>query len=142
MRCIPAFPFLVVIRITPLAACEPYRAAAEAPFSIFMLSMSSGFRLEIPSPASRFTPSFSPPITVEVDSVLLFSMGTPSMTYNGWLLPVAKAERAPRMATLADPPKPAALLVICTPAVFPARALIMFGSLARVSSSPPSCWVE
>ena len=75
-------------------------------------------------------------------SDVLFSIGTPSMTYNGWLLPSALAERIPRMETLAEPPKPEELRVIDTPAVFPANALIIFGSLARVSSSPPTCWVE
>ena len=53
----------------------------------------------------------------------------------------ANAERAPRMTTLAEPPK-LAVLLICTPAVFPASVLIMFGSLARVSSLLLICWVE
>ena len=38
----PSSPFLVVMIITPLAAREPYSAAAAAPFNTDMLSMSSG----------------------------------------------------------------------------------------------------
>ena len=40
---LPAFPFLVVIRITPLAAREPYREAAAASLIIVMFSISAGF---------------------------------------------------------------------------------------------------
>ena len=50
--CPTEFPFLAVIRMTPLAAMLPYNAAAGAPFKILMLSTSSGFRLDIPSPVS------------------------------------------------------------------------------------------
>src|SRR5690606_42054277 len=35
-------PFLVVIMIAPLDPCEPYNAAAPAPFNTLMLSTSSG----------------------------------------------------------------------------------------------------
>ena len=38
----PAFPLFVVIIITPAAAREPYIAAAEAPFNISILAISSG----------------------------------------------------------------------------------------------------
>ena len=60
--CPTEFPFLVVIRMTPLAAMLPYKAAAGAPFRILMLSTSSGFRLEIPSPPSRLPAFAVPPI--------------------------------------------------------------------------------
>ena len=46
----PALPRLVVMMTTPLAALEPYSAAAEAPFRISTLSMSFGLRS-----AMRFT---------------------------------------------------------------------------------------
>ncbi len=38
----PLLAFLVVIMMTPLAAREPYRAEAAAPFNTLMDSMSSG----------------------------------------------------------------------------------------------------
>ena len=47
---VPSFPFLVVIRITPDAALEPYNAAAAGPLRTDMLSMSSGLMSDIPSP--------------------------------------------------------------------------------------------
>ena len=66
--------------------------------------------------------------------------GTPSITYNGWLLPLT--ERLPRIITLEEPPKPEELLLICTPAVLPANAFIILGSFTRASSSPFTTWVE
>ena len=53
---LPAFPFLVVTNITPFAAWLPYNAAAEAPSSTVMLSISSGLRFDIPSPPSGEPP--------------------------------------------------------------------------------------
>ena len=44
-----ALPFLVLINTTPLAAALPYRAAADGPVSIFILSMSSGLISATPS---------------------------------------------------------------------------------------------
>jgi len=52
---VPSTPFLVVIRTTPLAPWLPYREAALEPFSKLILSISSGFSWERPSP-----PSFPP----------------------------------------------------------------------------------
>src|SRR4029078_4652489 len=43
----PLRPRLVVITTTPLAALEPYSAAAEAPLSTSRVSMSFGFRSEM-----------------------------------------------------------------------------------------------
>ena len=40
------------------------------------------------------------------------------MTYNGWLLPLANAERAPRIDTFAEPPRPDELFVICIQFLF------------------------
>ena len=64
------------------------------------------------------------------------------MTYNGWLLPLANAERAPRIDTFAEPPRPDELFVICTPADLPASELIIFASFTLFSSSPFNCCVE
>ena len=43
------------------------------------------------------------------------------MTYNGWLLPLANAERAPRIDTFAEPPRPDELFDISNPADLPAN---------------------
>lgn len=85
----PGLAFFVLIRITPFAACPPYKAEAEAPFKTLKLSISSGFRLEIPSPASRLPASAVPPIVVKACSLLTLKIGTPSITYKGWLFPDA-----------------------------------------------------
>ena len=42
---VPAFPFLVVMTMTPLAASVPYSVAADGPFTISMSSISSGVKL-------------------------------------------------------------------------------------------------
>ena len=72
---LPDLPRLVVMRITPEAAREPYNTVAAAPLSTLMLSISSGFisdtRLELATP--EFTLLSPPPL----------SIGTPSMTYRG-----------------------------------------------------------
>ena len=137
---ISGLPFFVVIRITPLAAWLPYKAAAGEPFRILILSTSSGFRLEIPSPPSRFPASAVPPIAEKACSLAELRIGTPSMTYKGWLLPTT--ERMPRIRTLEELPRPEAALFICTPATFPASVLIIFGSFTRFSSSPSTCSTE
>ena len=54
---LPATPFLVVITIAPLAARDPYNAAALGLFSTVMETISSGFMLLIPSPPCK--PPFS-----------------------------------------------------------------------------------
>ena len=51
----PAFflffePVFVVMSTTPLAAREPYKAAAAAPFNTFIDSISLGSSVEIPLP--------------------------------------------------------------------------------------------
>ncbi|MNE31531.1 hypothetical protein D3C80_1251030 [compost metagenome] len=47
-----AFPFLVVIMITPPPALDPYKAEAAAPLSTVMLSILLGSRSLTPLPAS------------------------------------------------------------------------------------------
>src|SRR5882757_3103728 len=124
----PTLPFLVVIRITPFCAWLPYNAAAEAPSRTDMLAMSSGFRLEIPSPPSGVPPKVPPgcPLALEV-----LVMGIPSITYKGWLLPLA--DRLPRRITLAEPPTPEALGEMVRPATLPLRLFIRLSVFTLVS---------
>ena len=77
---------------------------------------------------------------LQVESLAELRIGTPSMTYKGWLLPTT--ERMPRIRTLEELPRPEAALFICTPATFPASVLIIFGSFTRFSSSPSTCSTE
>ena len=69
----PACPFLVVTTMAPLAASEPYSAAAAAPVSTEIDSMSSGLMSAIGSV-----------VPCEPNSVLpswaLVNIGTPSIT--------------------------------------------------------------
>ena len=74
MVVLPLVPDLVVTIMAPLFALAPYSAAALAPFSTLIEAMSSGDRLLISPPS-----------------------GTPSTTYNAWLLP--EIERLPRNTT-------------------------------------------
>ena len=48
----PLVPFLVVINITPLAALEPYNAAAFGPFNTEIDSISAGLISVIPPPVT------------------------------------------------------------------------------------------
>ena len=70
----------------------------------------------------------------------LFSIGTPSTTYSGWLLP--DSELKPRMTTEFEAPGSAAPVLICTPATLPARADMT--SLVRLSEilSPSTAVAE
>lgn len=71
--------------MAPFAAALPYNAAPDAPFKIVILSISSGFKLEIPSPPSL--PVDPPPVDYPQTSPgcdgLKLARGTPSTTYNG-----------------------------------------------------------
>ena len=68
---LPCLPFLVVIKITPFPALDPYSAVAAASFNTLILSISFGLR-----PASRLlefvAPEKSPVFT-----------GTPSIIHKG-----------------------------------------------------------
>ena len=76
----PAFPFLVVITITPFDALGPYIAVAEASFNTSILSISSGLIPEIAFP-NKFTKSKS---LMLVGSIFTGSDKiTPSNTHNG-----------------------------------------------------------
>ena len=67
---LPSLPFFVVIRITPAAAREPYRADAAGPLRIDIFSISSGLisitRLE-PVVAEAFIPSYAELPIIEVE---------------------------------------------------------------------------
>ena len=119
--------FFVVMRITPCEARLPYRADAAGPLSTDRLSISSGLMLDIPSPRSN------PPHWSEL-SKLVLSIGTPSTTYSGWLLPVSSV--LPRSITRVEPAGPVAVLDTVSPATFPANELTTFTSLAFCNSSP------
>ncbi len=105
----PSLPDLVVTRITPLAARDPYTAAAAASFNIVMLSISFGLIMAMG--LLVFTRSASSPLI----------MATPSTTYNG-LLP-ALIELVPRIRMLVLEPGCPELWVICTPAILPDNIL-------------------
>ena len=49
-------------------------------------------------------------------------------------------EASPLMDTLAEPPRPEGLLVICSPATFPEMPFKRLGSLAADTCSPSSSW--
>src|SRR5690606_9509972 len=83
-------PFRVVIRITPLAAREPYSAPAFAPLSTLMLAILLGSISEMPPPycwfclrlklllarvPSELLPKFAP--------LVVCAIGTPSITMSG-----------------------------------------------------------
>ena len=74
------FPLLVVIRMTPPKACVPYNAAAEAPFSTEMLSISLGLI------SFRRDSWLEPPLSLLPRTSLL--IGIPSRMMSGWLLRV------------------------------------------------------
>src|SRR4051812_23364051 len=96
-------------------------AVAEASFSTSMLSMSLGL-----SDASGFdgTEAVARPPLQEVleqipgdDASGSFSMGKPSITYSGSLLPVM--EEVPRTRMVMPPPGVLDAVVTCTPAAAP-----------------------
>src|SRR5690606_13155880 len=116
-------PDLVVIKITPLPALDPYKAAAEAPFNTDMLAISSGLISPKPLPISNegFQKSL-------FDAPVKLSIGTPSITIKGWLSTVSELNpRNTIFEELAGPPLP---LTTCRPATLPVNALARFGSRA------------
>src|SRR5690554_558300 len=104
-RALPACPFLVVIRITPLDALEPYIAVADASFKTVKVSMSFEFILlrgsDIP-----LTP-------------LVLSTGTPSITIRGSLL--ADIDDPPLIRIVEPAPGAPPDDTILRPATFPAN---------------------
>ena len=124
---VPDFPFLVVIKITPLEPLYPYNADAALPFNTEIEAISSGLKEDIPSPLS--TPPYLPAFPC-----CALSIGIPSTTYKGWLDP--EAEVAPRIITRLEPDGPEAGAETFTPATLPCNAFPKFTSLVLVKSSP------
>ena len=120
----PLRPFLVVIRITPLEAREPYKAVAAAPFNTDIDSKSSAFRFFRSLPQSCPAPVF----------VTSLSMIIPSITKIGWLLP--PKEVLPRMMIRCEDCGPELPMLICTPATLPCKPLIGLGEFTLAISSP------
>ena len=79
-----------------------------------MLSMSSGFRLEMPSPPSK-------PPHMPAEPIVELSIGTPSTTISGWLSPVS--DETPRITMRVEEPGPPAVGLICRPATLPCSRL-------------------
>ena len=78
-----------------------FRSAAGAPFRILILSISSGFRLEMPSPPSRLPALAVPPMAEYACSEVEFRMGTPSITFLHGLLHSIKPHRV-RLVVFSD----------------------------------------
>ncbi|MNL56859.1 hypothetical protein D3C87_1803800 [compost metagenome] len=130
-------PLFVVIKITPALALEPYSAEAAAPFKTEMLSISSGFRFPTASPRSGALSHWLPELPfglVLFKPTGLFSIGTPLITYNGWL--VWLKLDTPRMSTLDAAPGPPEVELISKPATLPTNELATLFSLAWVKVSP------
>src|SRR5690606_27344044 len=106
----PDFPRLVSIIITPFCAAEPQRAAALGPLRIFKEAILSG---------------------LIADGLPI--IGTPSMTYNGWLSP--EIERFPRRITRLFAPTPVPPDAITNPGTFPCNEDITLISRASDNSS-------
>src|SRR5574337_47394 len=103
----PCLPLLVVMITTPDAAREPYIAAAEAPFKISILSMSSGFISAILPDGLSCVEVSEPPLAALVtafkpEEVELLSRNTPSTTYSGCVVPYMDV--MPRNFTDTPPP--------------------------------------
>ena len=102
-----------------------------------MLSMSSGLMSLSPFPIS--VPGFQKsllllPVFLSSEAPVVLSIGTPSTTIRGWLLP--ERELLPRRTILEDEPGPLAPLRICIPETLPERALVMLGSRTAIRASP------
>jgi len=127
--------------ITPSAAREPYKAAAAAPFSTDMDSMSSGLMSMTRLPkveAVLVIPSVPelPPMTVELSYMI------PSTTKRGWLSRPSLAELPPRMIMVEPEPAEPPDWVTLTPATLPARELITLVCLFFNNSSAPTSVTE
>jgi len=124
-------PVFVVIKITPLPARDPYKAAAEAPFNTDMLAISSGLISESPLPISA--DGFQKSLLL---APVKLSIGIPSTTINGWFKPVT--ELLPRNCIFEEEPGPLLERIICKPETFPDNAFVTFVSRALTRSSPLS----
>ena len=114
---LPLAPFFVVIKTTPLAARLPYRAVAVASFKTVVDSISEGLM-----------PLKSAP------------NGIPSTTYSGALLELT--EPIPRILIVAFVPGCPLVLMTCTPATSPCKALLTSVGLFIDIFSPETCAAE
>ena len=134
-------PFvLVVIMITPSLARDPYSAAAVAPFSTVICSISSGLILLNPSPPSellnpRLPTDASEPLLLGFMLKLVLSIGTPLITMSGLFCP--ENDDCPRILILLVPAGPVPSPEICTPAILPCRAFMKLGCRFTLICSAP-----
>ena len=105
---------------TPLAACTPYTAAAEASLRTEMLSMSSGLIVCRGLPLGLFARP----------------TGNPSTTNSGWVLPTVPT---PRTRTDTAAPGAPDSVVTWTPAARPPRAASGLAAGTARRSSPVTC---
>ena len=116
---------MVVIKIAPFAALDPYKAAAAGPFKIDTFSMSSWLMstalFELDTPVCK---AFVPPP---------LSIGTPSITKSGWLEPVKVVK--PLIKIAEDDPTIPFDEATRTPATLPANAFTGLVVLPTVNSS-------
>src|SRR5690606_38061931 len=124
---------LVVIRITPLAALEPYKAEAAPPFNTDMEAMSSGFMSPKPLPISAV--GFQKSLLA---APVKLAKGTPSTTIRGWLSPVR--ELKPLRIIFDEAAGLLLLFMICKPETFPTKAFAMLFSLASTRSLDLISW--
>ena len=108
--------------IAPLDASEPYKAAAAAPFNTVMDSISCGLRSFPLDAKSRFRTEYLsvPPIHILIGSKVELFIGTPSITYRGWLLP--DMEVMFRNTTVVDDPGAPPVEVTFIPETRPCNA--------------------
>ncbi|MCY1530510.1 hypothetical protein D9M68_656990 [compost metagenome] len=106
----PFLPVLVVIINAPLDASEPYSAAAPAPFSTWISSISSGFKFP----------------------KMLLGTITLSTTTSAWLFP--NKERLPRSTKRTAGLTPELTAFTCKPATLPESAAATLAPLPWVNS--------
>src|SRR5690349_18208973 len=112
-------PRFVVMITTPLVACEPYIAVADASFSTSTDSISDGFMAAsglVPAPIEE-----APPII------------TPSITYKG---PPDPKEDTPLICTETPPPGCPDICCTTIPATFPCNAWSKVTGLVLRISAP------
>ena len=112
--------------MAPFAASDPYNAAAAAPVSTDIDSISSGFMSAIGSEVPCDPNSILP-------SLVAANIGTPSITYKA--LDDCIIDFVPRITTFEAPPTPEEEALMVTPATFPFNEFTKLGSLLVVSSS-------
>src|SRR5678810_139366 len=125
--------------IAPLEALAPYKAAAVAPFSTVILSISSGLTINKLSPPSLLRPSLPPPPPFALFAPWL--MGRPLITNKG-ALSVPLNPDCPRNRILVLDAGPADGGVISRPATLPSREAITLFVRFFCSSSTLAVVVE